>query len=65
MKIGDMLSGTGKFFEGAKVSQANLSTIDYFKLMSVVDAIPNNWRLVMKHSSRHFHLNPLVTELLL
>ena len=22
--------------------------------MSIVDAIPNNWRLVIKHNSRHF-----------
>ena len=59
VKIGDLLSDTGKFFEGAKVSEANLSTMDYFKLMSIVDAIPNNWRLVIKHSSRHFPLQPL------
>jgi len=54
VKIGDLLSDTGKFLEGAKVSEANLSTMDYFKLMSIVDVIPNNWRLVIKHNSRHF-----------
>ena len=57
--MGDLLSDTGKFFEGAKVSEANLSTMDYFKLMSVIDAIPNNWRLVIKHNSRHFPPQPL------
>ena len=59
VKIGDLLSDTGKFFEGAKVSEANLSTMDYFKLMSIVDAIPNNWRVVIKHNSRHFPPQPL------
>ena len=54
VKIGELLSDTGKFFEGAKVSGANLSTMDYFKLMSIIDEIPNNWRLVIKHNSRHF-----------
>jgi len=54
VKIGDLLSDTGKFFKGSKVSEANLSTMDYFKLLSIVDAILNNWRLVIKHSSRHF-----------
>ena len=52
--MGDLLSDTGKFFEGAKVSETNLSTMDYFKFMIIVDAIPNNWRLVIKHNSRHF-----------
>ena len=59
VKIGDLLSDTGKFFEGAKVSEANLSTMDYFKLMSIVDAIPNNWRLVIKRNSGHFPPQPL------
>ena len=54
VKIGDLLSDTGKFLEGAKVSEANLSTMHYFKLISIVDATPNNWRLVIKHNSRHF-----------
>jgi len=59
VKIGDLLFDTGKFFEGAKVSEANLSTMDYFKLMSIVGVIPNNWRLVIKHNSRHFPPQPL------
>ena len=31
----------------------------YFKLMSIVDPTPNNWRLVIKHNSRHFPPQPL------
>jgi len=62
VKSGDLLSDTGKFFEGAKVSEANLSTMDYFKLMSIVDAIPNNWRLVFFNIILDtFHLNPSIT----
>ena len=39
VKIGDLLSDTGKFLESPKVLEANLSPIQYFKLIGIVNAI--------------------------
>ena len=57
VKIGDLLSNTGKFLQSSKVLRANLSPTQYFKLIGVVDAIPIAWRLIIKQSQRsqHFH----------
>ena len=57
VKIGDLLSNTGKFLQSSKVLRANLSPTQYFKLIGVVDAIPIAWRLIIKQSqtSQHFH----------
>ena len=41
VKIGDLLSETGKFLESTKVLEANLSPIQYFRLIGIVDAIQN------------------------
>ena len=32
---------------------ANLSPIPHFRLMSVVDAIPRDWRLIIRQSAQH------------
>ena len=50
VKIGDLLSDTGKFLESPKVLEANLSPIQYFKLIGIVNAIPNERRLIIKES---------------
>ena len=42
--IGDLLSDAGIFLKGVKVLDANLSPIEYFSLMSIVDAILLEWR---------------------
>ena len=44
VKIGDLLSNTGKFLQSSKVLTANLSPTQYFKLIGVVEAIPIAWR---------------------
>ena len=56
VKIGDLLSNTGKFLQSSKVLTANLSPTQYFKLIGVVDAIPIAWRVIIKQSqtSQHF-----------
>ena len=38
--IGDLLSDAGIFLKGVKVLNVNLSAIEYFSLISIVDAIP-------------------------
>ena len=38
--IGDLLSDARIFLKGVKALNANLSPIEYFSLMSIVDAIP-------------------------
>ena len=55
IKIGDLLSDTGIFFQSSTILQANLSPIQRFKLMSIADAIPQNWRLIIKQSEQHYH----------
>ena len=50
VKIGDLLSNMGKFLQNSKVLTANLSPIQYFQLLGVVDAIPIAWRLIIKQS---------------
>ena len=49
--IGDLISDTGIYLKGVKVLRANLSPIQHFKFMSVVDAIPRDWR--RRQSSQH------------
>ena len=41
--ISDLLYDAGIFLKGVKVLNANLSPIEYFSLMSIVDAIPLEW----------------------
>ena len=42
VKIGDLISETGNF-QSTKILQANLSPVNRFKLMSIVDTIPPDW----------------------
>ena len=51
--IGDLISDTGIFLKGVKVLHANLSPIPHFRLMSVVDAIPRDWRRIIRQSAQH------------
>ena len=51
--ISDLIPDTGIFLEGVKVLHAKLSPIQHFKLMSVVDAIPRDWRRVLRQSAQH------------
>ena len=57
VKIGDLLSNTGKFLQSSKVLRVNLSPTQYFKLVGVVDAIPIAWRLIIKQSQTSQHLH--------
>jgi len=55
-----LLSNTGKFLQSSKVLAANLSPIQYFKLIGVVDAIPIAWRLTIKQSQTNQHFYPSI-----
>ena len=50
--IGDLLSDTGSFVRGVKVLNANLSPIEYFSSMSIVDAIPREWRQMVRQNTQ-------------
>ena len=39
--------------QGVKVLNANLSPMEHFKLMSIVDAIPHEWRQIIRQSTQH------------
>ena len=62
VKIGDLISDNGRFIKSDKILQTSLSPIQYFNLMSIVNSIPNEWRLVIKQRERHIHppLNDLI-----
>ena len=52
VKIRDLISETGNIFQGLKILQANLYPVQHFKLMSIVDAIPLDWRLLIKQNQQ-------------
>ena len=55
LKIGDLISNTSRFLESEKILCLQLSPIHYFKLMGVINAIPNEWRLIIKQSQQHIY----------
>ena len=52
--VGDLLSDGGVFLKGAKVLNANLSPLERFKLMSIVDALTCELKRVIRQSAQHF-----------
>ena len=55
IKIGDLISDNGRFIESDKILQTSLSPIQYFNLMSIVNSIPNDWRLNCHQTKRTAH----------
>ena len=55
LKIGDLISNTGRFLESEKILCLQLSPILYFKLLGVINAIPNEWRLIIRQSQQHIY----------
>ena len=53
VKTGDLIYETGKFFQSAKILQVNLSPIQCFKLMSIFDTIPPDWRILIKQNQEN------------
>ena len=53
LQSGDLLSDAGVFLKGANVLNANLSPLESFKLMCIVDAIPREWRQIIRQSAQH------------
>ena len=51
--IGGLLSDTGIFLQGVKVLNANLSRLEHFKLISIIDAIPHEWKQIIRQSIQH------------
>lgn len=59
LKIRDLISNTGRFLKSEKILGLQLSPIHYFKLMGVINAIPNEWRQIIKQSQHHI-LSPSI-----
>jgi len=55
VKIGDLISNTGRFLESEKILHLQLSPIHYFKLMGIINVIPSEWRLIMKQRQQHVY----------
>ena len=51
--VGDLWSDTGSFLRGLKVLKANLSPVEHFKLMSIINAMPRQWKLMIRQSTQH------------
>ena len=49
---GDLLSDAGIFLRGVKVCKSYLSPIEYYSLMSIVDAIPLEWRQMIRQNTQ-------------
>ena len=50
--IGDLLSGAGIFLKDVTVLNANLSPVEYFSLISIVDTIPHEWRQMIRQNTQ-------------
>lgn len=55
-KVGDLVSSDNIFLGSEKVLNAKLTPSQYFLLMGVVSAIPNEWRSTIK--GRRVHVDP-------
>ena len=53
LAIGDLLSDEGVFLKSVNVLNAKLAPVAFFKLIGIVDAIPSEWRLIIKQSTWH------------
>ena len=52
VKIGDLISDNGRFLESEKLL-SRPSPIHFFKLMGIVNSIPNGWKLIIQQSQQH------------
>ena len=48
--ISDLLPDTCVFLKSVNVLNAKLSPVVFFKLTGIVDAIPSEWRLIIKQA---------------
>ena len=62
VKIGNLLSSRGTFLENSRSQGTRLSPVDYFKLMGICNAIPSDWRAILKqnHGQRPTPLNDFI-----
>ena len=61
-KVGDLVSKDNIFLGSEKVLNAKLTPSQYFLLMGVVSAIPNEWRSTIKGKSVHVDLHPFIED---
>ena len=59
-KVGDLVSKDNIFLGSEKVLNAKLTPSQYFLLMGVVSAIPNEWRSTIKGKSVHVDPHPFI-----
>ena len=51
LRIGDLISENNELITKRKVRELNLTPLDLFRLVSVVNALPSEWRDLLKRSS--------------
>ena len=58
--VGDLVSKDNIFLGSEKVLNAKLTPSQYFLLMGVVSALPNEWRSTIKGNSVHVDPHPFI-----
>ena len=61
-KVGDLVSKDNIFPGSEKVLKAKLTPSQYFLLIGVISAIPDEWRSTIKGKSVHVDLHPLTED---
>ena len=61
-KVGDLVSSDNIFLRSGKVLNAKLTPSQFFLLMGVVSAIPNEWRSTIKGKSVHVDPHPFFED---
>ena len=61
-KAGDLISKDNIFLGSEKILNAKLTPSQYFFLMGVVSALPNEWRSTIKGKSAHIEPDPFIDD---
>ena len=62
LRLGDLLDDNNDFVIKSKLRELNISPLEAFRLMSVIDAIPLEWRETLKTSACGICNEPFVIQ---
>ena len=62
LRLGDLLDQNNDFFIKSKLRELNTSPLDAFRLMSMIDDLPLEWREKLKTSARGICDEPFVIQ---
>ena len=53
LRIGDLISEHNELITKCNLRELDFSPLDFFRLVSVINALPNKWRDSLRRSSHH------------